>query len=96
MEDKIMSTFWPKRIFRREELWRFVRGLDPQIKEARFNYIILDLKKKGKLRDVGKGVYTVGDKVEFQPEPDEMIMGLADFLNHSASLDGGAYDIWTT
>lgn len=95
IEEKIISTFSPKRIFRRAELWRFVRGVDPEIKEGRFNYIILDLKRKGKLRDVGKGVYTIGDKMEFSPDPDEMITGLAAFLNHSAGLDG-AYDIWTT
>ncbi len=65
IEDMIMSTFPAKEIFRRKELWEFVRGLDPQITASRLNYIILDLKKKGKLRDVGKGVYATGDKVEF-------------------------------
>lgn len=95
IEDMIMSTFGSKGIFKREELWRFVRGLDPQIKEARFNYILLVLKKKGKLRDIGKGVYAPGDKVEFHPEPDKMMTSLVGHLKETASLEE-PYDIWTT
>ncbi len=95
IEDQIMGHFRQHQVIRREELWAFARRLDPQIKEARFNYILLDLKKKGKLRDVGKGVYTPGDKVEFRPEPDKMITGLIDFLKKSTSMDE-TYDIWTT
>jgi hypothetical protein len=95
IEEKITSTFWHQGVIRREELWAFVRGLDPQIKEARFNYILLDLKKKGKLRDVGKGVYAIGDKVEFHPATDKIMTSLIDHLKRTTSLDG-PYDIWTT
>jgi hypothetical protein len=95
IEDRIISTFRHKDVFKREELWTFVRGLDPDMKEARLNYIIHGLKKKGKLQDVGKGVYTIGSKEEFRPEPDEMIRKLAEFIHRKAGLED-AYDIWST
>jgi hypothetical protein len=95
IEDRIISTFRHKDVFKREELWTFVRGLDPDMKEARLNYIILGLKKKGKLHDVGKGVYAIGSKEEFRPEPDEMIRKLAEFIHRKAGLED-AYDIWST
>jgi len=95
IEDQIMGRFSQHQVKRREELWSFVRRLDPQIKEARFNYILLDLKKNGKLRDVGKGVYAIGNKVEFHPATDKIMTNLIDHLKQKESLEG-TYGIWTT
>ncbi len=95
IEHKIMNTFWQQRVIRREEVWAFVRRLDPEIKEARFNYILLDLKKNGKLRDIGKGVYAIDDKAEFHPASDKMMTSLVKHLKETTSLEG-QYDIWTT
>lgn len=91
----IMSTFWTREVFTRKELWDFVHSADPDVTEATFSYILFDLRRKGKLRDVGTSIYTKGDKVEFQRSTDKMMTNLLDHLKRTSSLEGD-YDIWTT
>lgn len=95
LEDMLLSTFYKKEVFSRAELWDFIHGLDPTIKDHQLTYIIVDLKKRGKLRDVGKGVYTIGDKVEFHPPTDKMMTALAEHLKKVISQEQ-PYDIWST
>jgi len=95
IEDMLLSTFNKREVIAKAELWDFVRKLDPTIKEYQLDYIIVDLKKKGKLQEVGRGRYTIGNMVEFRPVPDKVITWLARHLNLVGELEG-PYDIWST
>jgi hypothetical protein len=95
IEDMLLSTFYKREVITKTELWNFVLNLDPSIKDYQLDYIIVDLKRKGKLREVGRGRYTISDGVEFRPAPDKIITWVAEFLNLTADLEG-PYDIWST
>jgi hypothetical protein len=69
--------------------------VDPLVTSSRLNFIILSLKKSGKLRDVGRGVYAPGDKVHYDPPTDEMMTSLIGHLKEEFLMDD-PYDIWST
>lgn len=95
IEEELIRTFRHQEVIRRDELWAFAHQLNPQIKAAQFNYILLDLKKKGKLHDIGKGIYTTGVKEAFRPEPNDLIRKLAAFATRITESENN-YCIWST
>jgi len=91
-----MEHFSPKEVFTRDELFAFFRTLDPDLKETTFAWRIFDLKKRHRIRDVGKGVYTVEQKQLFKPDADEVINHIGYFLANSFNHHSYNYNVWTT
>jgi hypothetical protein len=94
IESRLMEHFSPKEVFSREELLAFFRKLDPDLKETTFAWRVFDLKKRHRMRDVGKGVYTIEQKQRFKPEVDEEINKIGSFLENS--FNHHSYNVWTT
>lgn len=94
IESRLMEHFSPKEVFSREELLAFFRKLDPDLKETTFAWRVFDLKKRHRMRDVGKGVYTIERKQLFKPEADEEINKIGSFLENS--FNHHSYNVWTT
>lgn len=93
IESRLMEHFSPKEVFSREELLAFFRKLDPDLKETTFAWRVFDLKKRHRMRDVGKGVYTMEQKQLFKPEADEEINKIGSFLENSFNH---SYNVWAT
>ena len=94
IEARLMEHFSPKDIFSRDDLFAFFRALEPDLKESTFTWRIFDLKKRHRIRDVGKGVYTIEQKQLFKPEADEVINKIGSFLENS--FNHHSYNVWST
>ena len=94
IEARLTEHFAAREAFSREELFAFLRTLDPDLKESTLAWRIFDLKKRHRIKDVGKGIYTVEQKQSFKPEADEVINKIGSFLDNSFNHHN--YNIWTT
>jgi hypothetical protein len=94
IESRLMEHFSPKEVFSRDQLFAFFRTLDPDLKESTFTWRIFDLKKRHRIRDVGKGVYTIEQKQLFKPDADGVINKIGSFLDNSFTHH--YYNVWTT
>ncbi len=65
---ELMHQFKEKGGFSRKELFDFYLKFDPDLKEGTFGWRIYDLKEKGLIKQVKRGVYNITDKPEYQPK----------------------------
>ncbi len=66
----LKREFSGKNSFNRKDLLSFFKKSDPDINKGTFGWRIYHLKQQGLLRAIGRGVYSLSNKVLFHP-PDE-------------------------
>jgi len=93
-ETKLTKHFSRREAFSREELFAYLRKLDPELKESTFTWRIFDLKRRQLIKEVGKGVYSLEQKRPFKPEADEVMREISSILDNVGNHQG--YNIWST
>lgn len=67
IENKLIEEFKDRDSFSREELFKFFREYEPDLKESTFGWRIYDLKNKNIIKTLKRGLYSVADKPGFKP-----------------------------
>lgn len=93
-ERLIKDRFKDQKSFTREDLLAFYREYEPDIKKPTFGWRIYDLRQKGIIRSIAKGVYALSGKPEYQPHPSEKARKLGRVLVRN--LPGSNYCISET
>jgi hypothetical protein len=94
IETQLIERFKNREFFTREDLLRFYRELEPDLKEATFGWRVFDLRRRHIIKDVKKGIYTLEEKQKFKPELGKIIIKISKFLE--TSFDHHGYNIWNT
>lgn len=94
IEAKLLEHFGERDAFSRDELYHFLKEMEPYLKESTFGWRIYDLKKRHRIKDVGRGIYTVELKQSFKPEADKVIEEIGQLIENNFWLH--YYNIWTT
>ncbi|HEV8083704.1 MAG TPA: DUF6577 family protein [Chitinophagaceae bacterium] len=94
IETKLFEEFFQKSSISREELFRFYKTFDPELKEGTFGWRIYELKRKNIIKSVKKGIYTIVNKKEFKPDFNQIILDIGKHLQ--SSFDHHNYNIWNT
>lgn len=76
-ERLIKERFKDQRSFFREDLLDFYLEFEPDIKKATFGWRVYDLRQKGIIRSIDKGVYTLSRKPEYKPHLGEKARKIA-------------------
>lgn len=92
---ELQKTFPPNELFSRDDLLYFYRLYEPELDEEVLGWRIFDLRRKGIIAPVKKGIYRlIGQKQFFEPDLDEKILRIGKILetpfNHSF------FSIWNT
>ena len=76
-ERLLKDRFKDRKSFSREDLLDFYLEYEPDIKNATFGWRIFDLRQKGIIRSIAKGVYALSGKPEYKPNPSEKARKIA-------------------
>lgn len=76
-EKLIKERFKGQRSFSREDLFDFYLEYEPDIKNSTFGWRVYDLRHKGIIRSIAKGVYALSGKPEYKPHPTEKARKIA-------------------
>ena len=94
IETKLFEEFSNKPSFSRDQLFRYYKTFEPELKEGTFGWRIYELKRKHMIKSVKKGIYAFVNKKEFKPELNQMILDIGKHLQ--SSFDHHTYNIWNT
>lgn len=76
-ERLIKKRFKDEKSFTKEALLDFYRGYEPDIKKATFGWRVYDLRQKGIIRSIAKGVYALSSKPDYKPQTSEKARKIA-------------------
>lgn len=76
-ERLLKERYIGQKSFSRADLWDFYLEYEPDIKKATFGWRVYDLRQKGIIRSIGKGVYTLSRKPEYEPNLSETARKIA-------------------
>ncbi len=76
-ERLIKERFKGQRSFSREGLFNFYLEYEPNLKKATFGWRVYDLRQKGIIRTIAKGVYALSSKPEYKPHLSEKARKIA-------------------
>ncbi len=97
----IMKDFYEKQLvgrfekgvtFSRGDLYDFYLEYEPELKDGTFGWRIYDLKKKDIIKSVGKGIYSLCDKPQYQPVLSEPAKKIAKLL--ARNFSDAKYCVW--
>lgn len=66
-EKQLTRRFENHQAFSRRDLYDFYLEYEPELKKGTFGWRIFELKRKNLIKSVGKGIYTLRQKQEYQP-----------------------------
>jgi hypothetical protein len=78
----------------REELLRIYKQLDPNLKESTFTWRIHALKERKVLRPVKRGIYTLWNKIDFDPSINEELTTINKQIK--SQFGNAKYCVWDT
>lgn len=81
VENKIIENFKNSKFFTREELLNFFRKSEPDISNSTLGWRIYELRKKGLIRDIKRGVYIINQKSVFEPLIDKKIQEIYSIIS---------------
>ena len=79
-EKQLASRFEDQKIFSKKNLFDFYREYEPELKEGTFGWRIYDLKRKDVIKSIGRGIYTLCRKPEYQPNLSEQAKKIVKLL----------------
>jgi hypothetical protein len=88
------SRFKGKYLLTKADITRFFREYEPGLKDATITWRIFDLRNKGIITDLKKGMYQLNNKSHFLPVPDNNITNIANLIKRE--YDPQFYTIWDT
>ncbi|MBA3633411.1 MAG: hypothetical protein H0W58_11495 [Acidobacteria bacterium] len=91
-EKQLAGRFDKGVIFSRGDLYDFYLEYEPELKNGTFGWRIYDLKKKDIIKSVGKGIYTICDKPQYQPFIGELSRKIAKLL--AKNFSDIKYCVW--
>lgn len=94
IEKKVIEIFKHRPNFTRKQLLEFYHSYEPNMNEGTFGWKIYDLKKKGIIESVKKGVYALVSKKKFKPQLAPLILNTSKILNTSFAHHFS--NIWST
>jgi len=93
-ENRLIEEFKDKESFTREELFKFYRYLEPELKEGTFGWRIYDLKNKNIIKPLKRGLYVISYKPRYKPEISPNLLKIAKQL--SEKYDEVKHCVWET
>ena len=93
-KEQLVEYFSGQPYIGREELFAFYAKYEPDLKEATFTWRIYDLKKKGILKQVKRGVYAISYKPKYTPIITDQLTKLTKIV--AKEYDDINYCIWST
>ncbi len=94
LNNEIIKEFKGKGPFKRNELLEVYRRNEPGIKEGTFGSRIFELKGKGIIRNVAKGVYEISSRRSFHPQNDKKLRKI--YRRVSTTFNELELSIWKT
>ncbi|HCM60056.1 MAG TPA: hypothetical protein DIS74_06750 [Bacteroidales bacterium] len=94
LENKMIEEFKAKESFTREELLRFYRDFEPELKEGTFGWRIHDLKNRNIIKPLKRGLYVISRKPEYNPDISPNLLKIARQLTNK--FDEVRICIWET
>lgn len=94
LENKLIEEFKAKKSFTREELLRFYRDFEPELKEGTFGWRIYDLKNRNIIKPLKRGLYVISRKPEYKPDISPNLLKIARQLTDR--FDEVRLSIWET
>ena len=79
-EKQLADRIEKRETFLRSELYDFYSEYEPDLKDGTFGWRIYDLKKKNVIKSVGKGIYKLCGKPEYEPRLSEKAKKTAKLL----------------
>ncbi len=68
IENRLIEEFKSWEYFSREDLFKFYRSFEPDLKAGTLGWRIYDLKNRNVISSVKRGVYIIADKPQYTPE----------------------------
>jgi hypothetical protein len=94
LEKGLKRKFGRKESFSRRELFDFLKGFDPEMKEGTLSWRIYDLKKNNIIRSVRRGKYTISSQPEYEPEISRELLKLGKFV--AQQFENIQFCLWET
>lgn len=94
LENRLIEEFKDKESFSREELFKFYRYFEPELKEGTFGWRIYDLKKRNILQTLKRGLYVISYKPKYKPDISSNLLKIAKQL--SDKFDEVKHCVWET
>jgi hypothetical protein len=94
VENRLIETFKDRESFTREELLKFYRSFEPDLKDGTFGWRIYDLKNKNIIRALKRGLYVISYKSRYKPEISLELIKIAKIITDR--FEDIKHCIWTT
>ncbi|NJO88177.1 MAG: hypothetical protein HC831_03815 [Chloroflexia bacterium] len=85
-ENSIKDFFASKNILNTNEILGFLQKLYPGIVSSTLRWRLYDLKARGIIKQVGRGIYALNRKPDFAPEPSSTLVQLHKVCSKKLSL----------
>lgn len=86
IEKEIVEHFKEKKYFPRKELLEFYNRFEKDLNNRTFGWRIFELKKKGIIRSIGRGIYTTENKPKYKPEIDNKLRKINNTISKSFTI----------
>ena len=77
IENKLIEEFKDREPFSRDELYKFFKYYEPNLKEGTFGWRIYDLKNKNIIKPLMRGLYTISYKPKYKPDVSQYLIKVA-------------------
>lgn len=94
LEKHIINAFKDRKSFTRNDLYKYIRKNDPDLKDSTIYWRIDEIKRKHNIQSIGRGLYRVDNKPLFTPMPDEMMIKIAKIIKKE--YYEATYCIWNS
>lgn len=94
IENRLIGEFKDREYFTREDLFKFYRHFEPDLKEGTFGWRIHDLKAKNIIRPLKRGLYVISYKPRYKPEISPELVKLAKRITDK--FEDTKHCIWET
>ena len=94
IENKLIEEFKDREPFSRDELYKFFKYYEPNLKEGTFGWRIYDLKNKNIIKPLMRGLYTISYKPKYKPDVSQDLINLAKKIDDR--FKDVKYCIWET
>lgn len=82
IDKELIDHFKDYQNFSRNELYKFYKKYEPDLKSSTFSWRIYDLKKKEFIEEIKKGIYRITTRKKFTPKIDKKIIQLNKILTN--------------
>lgn len=92
--NEFIDQFKDRESFTRRELYDFFESQEPDLNKNTFAWRIYDLKNRGIIKSIGRGIYTFHQKPQFEPPADRQLSRIYKLIQNRYDLE--KICIWDT